>query len=130
MTTLKDRFLGRIPSNKERQRKVAKKLTGFDDSWYDKRMKKSLEKTYDTCHWCQAQLHPIDMINKKGKIVMTCNTPGCPGNYALDKKDWDRKYRKNKRFGRLVDGRLYWDFMQMVVGKHPDKLWSNHKRFI
>lgn len=117
----------RIPSTKERIRKVRGKHKFFDDAWFDKKAKKRIEKTHDKCSYCRKKLTAVDMIKEKGKIVMTCNTPGCPGNMALNSKDWDKKYRG---LARQIDKDLVWEMKQITSSKPWKKLWANRRGFI
>lgn len=116
----------RIDSNKERIRKVGR--GNFDDSFFDKKGKESIEYMHDKCSFCGKPLKATaDKVASEGRIIMTCNTKGCPGNIAYDKSNWSNKYRDLKR---AEDRELVWDLAQIATSKPYHKLWANKKYMI
>lgn len=116
----------RIPTNEERIRKVGR--GNFDDSFVDKKGVKRVQHAHDRCSYCKQPMEAIkDYVAEQGKIIMTCNTQGCPGNYAYEPKNWDNKYRSLKR---AEDRELVWDLAQIACSKPFSKLWANKKMFI
>lgn len=120
----------RIPSDKERQRKVKRNSGGFDDSFINKESLKHIEKTYGFCHWCKMPSLKADSseVHNKGHINMYCITPGCPNNPDTTKVDLPI-FMKNK-YARFVDGELCMDFAKLMMGRDISKLWANKKNMI
>lgn len=116
----------RIPSDKDRKRRVKKYKGGFDDSWYDDKAKDLLSDTH-SCHYCGKPMKPINRIKNHGEIIMTCDTDGCPGNYALDKKHWDKQY---KPLAESLDRKLLWEFADIALDKPWRKLWGDARTFL
>ncbi len=115
--------LRKIPSTKDRMRKVKKK-GGFDDAWIDKKFIKNVEKTHDCCYFCKQPMHAIDLVNKEGRIVMSCNTDNCAGNYYIDKTSWAPQHKKG--IGRLVDSKVCFDLGRLLTGREPGRLWAQN----
>jgi len=114
----------RIPSNAERIAKANKK-GGFDDSWIDKKAIKDLSDTH-TCFFCKKRQTPItDEVHSKGRIIMTCDTDECPGNYSEKRSSWDREIKKG--FAEHVDRKLMFDLKHIMYGRDPSRLWATRK---
>lgn len=117
-----------IPSEKERIRKVKKKHGGFDDSWIDKEGLKNLSDTH-TCFFCKKRMKPIiSEVNTKGKIIMTCDTPECPGNYGEKRSSYPKPIRD--LFVKYIDSKLNFDLNHLLVMRDPSRLWATRKRTI
>lgn len=117
----------RIPSDKERIR-AARRRGGFEDAWIDKKFKKNLEDTH-RCWWCKKYMHPIfSEVQSKGKIIMTCDTPECPGNYAEKRSSWNRGTKKF--YERHIDRKLMFDLNHLMATRDPSRMWATRKRTI
>lgn len=116
----------RIPSNKERIRKVGGK--GFDDSYIDKKHLDAINDTH-VCFWCKEKLTAItDFVAKQGRIIMTCDTDECPGNYSEKRSSYPRPIKK--LFGRIIDKKLCFDLATLLIGRDNSRLWATRKRTI
>jgi len=114
----------RIPSTEERIRKVRKK-GGFDTSFVDKKHMKDLEDTH-TCFWCKKRQKPIiDEVSTKGRIIMTCDTDECTGNYAEKPSSWNRQTKK--LFAEHIDRKLMFDLRHLMATRDPSRLWATRK---
>ena len=114
----------RIPTTADRIRK-AKKRGGFDDSWIDKKTIDDLSHTF-TCYFCKKRQKPIvDEVSTKGRIIMTCDTDDCPGNYAEKRSSWDRSVKK--LFEKDVDRKLIFDMRRLMSMRDPSRLWATRK---
>ena len=117
----------RIPSNKERIRK-AKKKGGFDETWIDKKHMKNLEETH-RCYYCKEYMKPItDFVHSKGKIIMSCDTDDCLGNYGTKRSSCPPEQRRFA--GRILDRKLCFDLAKLLIGRDPSRLWATRKRTI
>lgn len=117
--------VSRIPTREERARKVKKK-GGFDDSWYDKKARKQLSKTH-ICFYCHKPLKPVDFDYTHGSIKMSCDTPGCIGNYAEDINTMDKRY---KPIIRVLDKKLCWDLEDKLKMRDLSRMWAGPRRII
>lgn len=115
----------RLPSDKERMKKI-RKMGGLDDGFVDKKYLKSLEGLY-TCKFCQEPMYPIPMLDK-GKIIMSCRTPDCAGNWNLKRSEWREQHREV--VGRQLDKELVFDLKKAMYFRHPDRLWADRFRFM
>lgn len=116
----------RIESDEERIRKVGE--GNFDDSYFDSWGKEIIEDAHDICPYCYEPMEAVDQIARKGRIIMTCDTDDCPGNMALDSKDWNKKYSDLKR---AEDRELVWDLSQIALNRpYQKKLWATKHRLI
>ena len=124
------KYMRRIPSDKERIRKVKKGSGGFDDTYINKESLKHIEKTHGFCHWCKMPSLKADAseVHNKGYINMVCSTPDCPNNPDTTKVDLPGA-TKNK-YARFVDGDLCMDFAKLMMGRDMSKLWANKKNMI
>jgi len=114
----------KIPTTADRIRKV-KKRGGFDDSYIDKKTIDDLSHTF-TCYFCKKRQTPIiDEVNTKGKIIMTCDTAECPGNYAEKRSSWNRPTKK--LFAKHVDRKLMFDPKDLLAMRDPSRLWATRK---
>jgi hypothetical protein len=115
----------KIPSDQDRMRKAKGK--GFDDTYYDKKHIKRMSHTF-RCKWCQEMMKPILFNHKDGSIMMSCNTPDCPGNYDTERSQWAPEIREG--FARHIDRKLVFDFKHLLYGKDPSKLWATRNNVI
>lgn len=116
----------RVPSTKEVIRKVKGK--GFDDSYIDKEFIKRLER-HHVCGYChKPQYAIIDEVNSKGKIIMSCTTEGCIGNYNAKKSEIKRT-NKNL-YGRLIDQEMCFDLGKLLLGRDPGRLMVTNKGLV
>lgn len=119
----------RVLSDKERMKK-ARRRGGFDDSGIDKKTIKGIEDTFGkSCQFCHQPTHAIvDNVHKTGKIIMSCETEGCIGNY-YEKKSEQRRHNK-KMYGRLIDRELCFDLSKILIGRDPSRLAVTRNRIV
>jgi len=118
----------RVLTDKERQ-KIAAKRGGFDDSMITKETLKEIEKTHNTCYFCKQSTEAIaDNVHKTGVIMMSCDTPGCIGNYA--EKEMEKKRTNRKLYARLIDKELCFDLAKMLIGRDPGRLAVTSQRIV
>jgi len=115
--------LMRIRSNEDRAR-VAKRKGGFDFSWLDKKAEKQILKMH-SCQFCHTNFKYIVKNHKKGFITTSCDTDGCPGNYAEKVSSWAPGYRKS--IGRQLDRKLMFDFKDILLKRDPSRYFATRK---
>jgi len=113
----------RIRTNEQRAR-IAKKRGGFDFSWLDKEAEKTILKMHH-CQFCLKNFSYIVKNHKKGFIIASCDTDGCPGNYAEKVSSWAPKYRKT--VGRQLDRSLMHDFRDLFFKRSPSRYFATRK---
>lgn len=118
----------RVLSDKERAKKASLR-GGFDDSGIDKQAIKDIEKTFDTCFFCKQKTHAVvDSVHRTGKIIMSCNTPGCIGNY--EEKESEKRRTDRKIYARLIDQKLCFDLAKMLIARDPSRLAVTPQRIV
>ena len=116
----------RILTDEERQKKAR---GGFDDSRITKETLKEIEKVHNTCYFCKQQTKAIpDFVSKKGYIQMTCETPGCMGNYY--EKEAEKRRSNRKLYGRIIDQKLCFDLGKMLAARDPGRLMVTSQRIV
>jgi hypothetical protein len=114
----------KIPSTEYRRKRIRQK-GGFDDSWLDKKGLKSMEGIH-RCHWCKEYMKPVMFNHKTGEMLMSCNTPGCIGNYETS--EIKRQRLLEKAGARRVDAKLVTDFKQILFGRDPSRMGAIRDR--
>ena len=117
--------VSRIPTDKERASKVKKK-GGFDDSWYDKKAKKRIAETH-ICFYCHKPLKPVEFDYTYGKIRVSCDTPGCIGNFQEDVTTMDKEFR---HIARVLDKKLCYDLEDNLHIRDISRRWAGPRRLI
>jgi len=118
----------RVLSTEEREKKARSK-GGFETFRLDKEELKSIEKTFEVCYFCKKSQKAIaDDTHKTGRIIMTCHTPGCIGNWY--EKESEKRRTNRKLYGRLIDKELCFDLGKMLLGRDPGRLAITPQRII
>lgn len=122
---LRDRSgkLVRIKTNEERAR-IARRRGGFDFSSIDKKAEKQILKIHH-CQFCFKNFSYLVKNHRKGFMVASCDTDGCPGNYAEKVSSWDPKYKKT--IGRKLDSKLMFNFKDLVLKRDPSRYFATRK---
>ena len=113
----------RIRSNDERA-KIAKRRGGFDFSWLDKKAEKEILKLHN-CQFCHKNFSYLVKNHKKGFVLASCDTDGCPGNYAEKVSSWRPELRKS--IGRKLDQKLMHSFNDLVFKRDPSRYFATSK---
>jgi hypothetical protein len=124
---LRDKYgnILRVRSDDERAR-IARRKGGFDFSWLDKKAEKRILKMH-YCQFCHKKMAYLVKNHKKGFVIASCDTDGCPGNYAEKVSSWDRKY---KQIGRQLDKKLMFDFKDLLLKRAPSRYAVTRRRTI
>jgi hypothetical protein len=113
----------RIRTDEERAR-VARKKGGFDFSWLDKKAEKRILKLHN-CQFCHKNFSYLVKNHKKGFVLASCDTDGCPGNYAEKVSAWRPELKKS--IGRKLDSKLMHDFKDLVIKRDPSRYFATRK---
>ena len=113
----------RLRTNEERAN-IARKRGGFDFSWLDKKAEKSILKMH-TCQFCHKNFSYLVKNHRKGFVTTSCDTDGCPGNYAEKVSTWDSKYKKT--IARQLDRKLMFDFKDLLLKRDPSRYFATRK---
>lgn len=116
-------YLRRIRSNEERAR-VARRKGGFDFSWLDKKAEKQILRMHN-CQFCHKNFSYIVKNHRKGFVTASCDTDGCPGNYAEKVSSWAPGYRNT--IGRQLDRKLMFDFKDILLKRDPSRYFATRK---
>ena len=113
----------KIRTNEERA-KIAKRKGGFDFSWLDKKAEKQILKMHH-CQFCLKNFKYMVKNHRKGFVTTSCDTDGCPGNYAEKVSSWDPRYKRT--IGRQLDKKLMFDFKDLLLKRDPSRYFATRK---
>ena len=113
----------RLRTNEERAR-IARRRGGFDWSSLDKKAEKKILKMH-TCQFCHKGFSYLVKNHKKGFATASCDTDGCPGNFAEKVSAWRPELRKS--IGRKLDQKLMHDLKDLVFNRDPSRYFATRK---
>jgi len=122
---LRDKYgnILRVRTDDERA-KIARRKGGFDFSWLDKKAEKTILRMH-TCQFCHKNMSYLVKNHRKGFVIASCDTDGCPGNYAEKVSSWNPEYKKT--IGRKLDNKLMHDFKDLLISRSPSRYAVSRK---